>query len=176
MLDVLMDGRAWTGRELARAAHVTASTASEHLQRLVNGDLLSVVQQGRFRYYRIASPEVAYALEALMDRTAARSRPKASIFSRSSRSLSSPVTLAVHCAARAWIGASAGCTWPDGPAPRSRDMRSNAAGFSGKKAAAPLPFRKPGPRRCAITSRFGSGKRQDFPSASRRLYGCERMQ
>jgi hypothetical protein len=32
--------------------------ASEHLQRLVNGDLLSVVQQGRFRYYRIASPEV----------------------------------------------------------------------------------------------------------------------
>jgi hypothetical protein len=66
MLDVLMDGRAWTGRELARAAHVTPSTASEHLQRLVNGDLLSVVQQGRFRYYRIASPEVAYALEALM--------------------------------------------------------------------------------------------------------------
>jgi hypothetical protein len=66
MLDVLMDGRAWTGRELARAAHVTPSTASEHLQRLVNGDLLSVVQQGRFRYYRLASPEVAYALEALM--------------------------------------------------------------------------------------------------------------
>jgi DNA-binding transcriptional ArsR family regulator len=66
MLDVLMDGRAWTGRELARAAHVTPSTASEHLQRLVNGELLSVVQQGRFRYYRIASPEVAGALEALM--------------------------------------------------------------------------------------------------------------
>jgi hypothetical protein len=66
MLDVLMDGRAWTGRELARAAHVTPSTASEHLQRLVNGDLLSVVAQGRFRYYRLASPEVAYALEALM--------------------------------------------------------------------------------------------------------------
>ncbi len=61
-----MDGRAWTGRELARAAHVTASTASEHLQRLVNGDLLSVVAQGRFRYYRLASPDVAYALEALM--------------------------------------------------------------------------------------------------------------
>ncbi len=61
-----MDGRAWTGRELARAAHVTPSTASEHLQRLVNGDLLSVVAQGRFRYYRLASPEVASALEALM--------------------------------------------------------------------------------------------------------------
>jgi DNA-binding transcriptional ArsR family regulator len=66
MLDILMDGRAWTGRELAHAVHVTPSTASEHLQRLVNGGLLSVVQQGRFHYYRIASPEVAYALEALM--------------------------------------------------------------------------------------------------------------
>jgi DNA-binding transcriptional ArsR family regulator len=66
MLDVLMDGRAWTGSELARAAHVTPSTASEHLQRLVNADLLAVVQQGRFRYYRIASHEVASALEALM--------------------------------------------------------------------------------------------------------------
>jgi DNA-binding transcriptional ArsR family regulator len=79
MLDVLMDGRAWTGRELARAAHVTPSTASEHLQRLVSGELVSVVQQGRFRYYRIASPEVAYALEALMvlvphDRTATPKR------------------------------------------------------------------------------------------------------
>ena len=47
MLDALLDGRAWTGRELARFAHVTPSTASEHLQRLVNGALLSVVPQGR---------------------------------------------------------------------------------------------------------------------------------
>jgi len=66
MLDALMDGRAWTGRELARVAHVTPATASEHLQRLVKGALLSVVPQGRHRYYRIASPDVAHALEALM--------------------------------------------------------------------------------------------------------------
>ena len=66
MLDALLDGRAWTGRELARVAHVTASTASEHLQRLVKGALLSVVPQGRHRYYRIASSDVAHALEALM--------------------------------------------------------------------------------------------------------------
>ena len=66
MLDALMDGRAWTGRELARAAHVTPSTASEHLARLVNGALLCVVPQGRRRYYRIASADVAHALEALM--------------------------------------------------------------------------------------------------------------
>jgi len=65
MLDALMDGRAWTGRELARVAHVAPSTASEHLQRLVNGALLTVVAQGRHRYFQIASPDVAHALEAL---------------------------------------------------------------------------------------------------------------
>ncbi|HEX3466888.1 MAG TPA: winged helix-turn-helix domain-containing protein [Candidatus Elarobacter sp.] len=66
MLEALMDGRAWTGRELALRAHVTPSTASEHLGRLVEGALLRVVPQGRHRYYRIASPEVAQALEAMM--------------------------------------------------------------------------------------------------------------
>jgi len=61
-----MDGRAWTGRELARAANVTPSTASAHLKRLVGGALLAVVPQGRHRYYKLASPEVANALESLM--------------------------------------------------------------------------------------------------------------
>ena len=66
MLAALLDGRAWTGRELAHAANVTPSTASEHLQRLVAAELLSVVSRGRFRHYRIASSDVAHALEALM--------------------------------------------------------------------------------------------------------------
>jgi DNA-binding transcriptional ArsR family regulator len=66
MLVALMDGRAWTGRELAETAHVAPSTASEHLQRLVDGGLLRVVPQGRHRYYRIASSDVAHALETLM--------------------------------------------------------------------------------------------------------------
>jgi DNA-binding transcriptional ArsR family regulator len=66
ILDALLDGRAWTGRELARVAHVTPSTASEHLGRLVQGALLTVVPQGRHRYYRLASADVAQALEALM--------------------------------------------------------------------------------------------------------------
>ena len=65
MLGALLDGRAWTGRELARAANVTSSTASLHLQRLVGSALLTVVPQGRHRYYRLASPEVAHALESL---------------------------------------------------------------------------------------------------------------
>jgi len=66
MLGALMDGRAWTGRELANFAHVSPSTASSHLQRLLRGDLITVFAQGRHRYYRIASPYVAAALESLM--------------------------------------------------------------------------------------------------------------
>jgi DNA-binding transcriptional ArsR family regulator len=66
MLGALMDGRAWTGRELAACAHVTPSTASAHLGRLVNGGLLTVISQGRNRYYRIGSADVAHALESLM--------------------------------------------------------------------------------------------------------------
>jgi DNA-binding transcriptional ArsR family regulator len=61
MLSALMDGRARTGRELAACAHVTAPTASAHLQRLVHGRLISVFAQGRHRYYRIASHQVASA-------------------------------------------------------------------------------------------------------------------
>jgi DNA-binding transcriptional ArsR family regulator len=75
MLDALMDGRAWTGRELAGAAHVMPSTASEHLARLVDGALLDVVAQGRHRYYRIASPEIAQALEALVVLAPVAQRP-----------------------------------------------------------------------------------------------------
>ena len=72
MLEALMDGRAWTGRELAHFAHVSPSTASSHLQRLVNGQLLTVVAQGRSRYYRIATPYIAHALESLMALAPAR--------------------------------------------------------------------------------------------------------
>lgn len=62
-----MDGRQWTARELARIANVTPSTASSHLQRLTDGDILSVVSHGRHKYFRISRPEVARALETLMN-------------------------------------------------------------------------------------------------------------
>ncbi|MEH0820074.1 winged helix-turn-helix domain-containing protein, partial [Micromonospora sp. CPCC 205714] len=42
----LLDGRAWTAGELARAARVAPSTASEHLTRLVRGGLLVEERQG----------------------------------------------------------------------------------------------------------------------------------
>ena len=66
MLMALMDGRAHTARELAAAAGVQASTASRHLALLVEGALLRVERQGRHRYHRLASPEVARAVEGLM--------------------------------------------------------------------------------------------------------------
>jgi DNA-binding transcriptional ArsR family regulator len=65
MLDALMTGRALTATELARVADVRPATASEHLARLVEGGLVEVVSQGRHRYHRLASPEVAAALESL---------------------------------------------------------------------------------------------------------------
>lgn len=61
----LMCGRQLTAGELARIAGVGASTASEHLAELVAGGLVSVHRQGRYRYFAVAGPEVAEALESL---------------------------------------------------------------------------------------------------------------
>jgi DNA-binding transcriptional ArsR family regulator len=74
MLLALMDGRALTAHELATAAHVTPATASRHLALLVEGGLLRVDKQGRHRYHRLASAEVARVLESLMQ-LAAQAQP-----------------------------------------------------------------------------------------------------
>ena len=74
MLCLLMDGHARTSTELAAAAQVGAPTASAHLARLREEQLVSVVAQGKHRYYRLASAEVAAALEALL-RVAGLARP-----------------------------------------------------------------------------------------------------
>lgn len=66
MLTRLMAGQALTATELARAALVTKQTASGHLARLVAARVLAVESQGRHRYFRLAHPDVAAALERLM--------------------------------------------------------------------------------------------------------------
>lgn len=66
MLLALMDGRALTAHELARCGAVAPPTASRHLAQLVEAGLLAVQVQGRHRYHRLASAEVARAIEALM--------------------------------------------------------------------------------------------------------------
>ena len=66
MLMALMDGRALTASELARAAGVTPQTASGHLGRLVTAGLLAVHCQGRHHYHRLASAAVANMVESIM--------------------------------------------------------------------------------------------------------------
>ena len=62
----LMDGRAYTAKELAYRARVTPQTASFHLQRLVDSGLLTCHPQGRHRYYHVTGPEIASAVESMM--------------------------------------------------------------------------------------------------------------
>jgi DNA-binding transcriptional ArsR family regulator len=66
MLSALMDGGALTASELALEAGVGLPTASSHLAKLGEGGLLSQSSQGRHRYFRLASPQVAAMLEAIM--------------------------------------------------------------------------------------------------------------
>jgi len=65
MLTALIDGSERPAGELAKAAGVSAATASGHLQRLVAGGLVSVRSGGRHRYYRLSGPLVGAAIEAL---------------------------------------------------------------------------------------------------------------
>lgn len=66
ILVTLMDGRSLTAGELAFASGVTPATASGHLARLVDGGLLTVTAQGRHRYFRLATPDIARMIENMM--------------------------------------------------------------------------------------------------------------
>jgi DNA-binding transcriptional ArsR family regulator len=65
MLLALLDGRPLAATELSRLAAVSPPTASAHLAKLLDGGLVTVIRQGRHRYYRLAGHEVAEAIEAL---------------------------------------------------------------------------------------------------------------
>jgi DNA-binding transcriptional ArsR family regulator len=78
ILSELMGGRALTAGELARHAGVTAQTTSGHLAKLSKAKLIVLEKQGRHRYYRLASEDVAQVMHSLMAITAAgpkRHRP-----------------------------------------------------------------------------------------------------
>ncbi len=66
MLCSLLDGHARTSTELSVVADVSPSTASAHLARLKDDGLLLQHAQGKHRYYSLAGPDVAAALEALL--------------------------------------------------------------------------------------------------------------
>jgi DNA-binding transcriptional ArsR family regulator len=61
----LMDGRSHPAKKLALDAGVTPQTASVHLKKLVAASILDWEGRGRCKYFRIAGPDVAHAVEAL---------------------------------------------------------------------------------------------------------------
>jgi DNA-binding transcriptional ArsR family regulator len=66
MLVALMEGKALTAGELALRANISPQTASNHLKKLLEADLIIHVKTPtRYRYYKIASSQVAAALESL---------------------------------------------------------------------------------------------------------------
>jgi len=66
VLAALMADRACTASELAVLAGVGKATISAHLAKLRGVGLISVEQQGRHRYFRLADPDVGRLLESLM--------------------------------------------------------------------------------------------------------------
>lgn len=99
MLSALLDGRALTARELAFAARVTPQTASTHLAKLTDASLLRALQQGRHRYFRLASPKVVEMLDAIVA-VALENRPRYRPLSHQAQELSAARICYVHLAGR----------------------------------------------------------------------------
>ncbi|WP_461611063.1 ArsR/SmtB family transcription factor [Cytobacillus kochii] len=66
ILAALMDGKFHTASELAYMATIKPQTASFHLAKLVENNLVISEKNGRFRYFRLANEEVANTLEIFM--------------------------------------------------------------------------------------------------------------
>lgn len=84
ILTALADGRALPAGELAASAGLSSSAASAHLSKLLEGGLLALEREGRHRYYRLAGPGVATALESL---ALIAVQPKRSVVVRSPQAL-----------------------------------------------------------------------------------------
>ncbi|WP_438863562.1 ArsR/SmtB family transcription factor [Neptunicella sp.] len=67
MLMALMGGKALTATELALEGNITAQTASSHLLKLVQSQLLTVRKQGRHKYFQLTDHTIAELLEQLLN-------------------------------------------------------------------------------------------------------------
>jgi len=88
MLALLMEDRALTAKELALGAGIEPATATSHLKRLLDDGLVESASQGRHKYFRFASEQVAQLVESLMrvaPRRKAISTPKSEEAIRSAR-------------------------------------------------------------------------------------------
>ncbi|MDN3672074.1 winged helix-turn-helix domain-containing protein [Flavobacterium branchiarum] len=61
----LLDGKAFTATELAIVANTSPQNISMHLGKLLDANLLCVEKQGRHKYYRFSTKEIAYAIEGM---------------------------------------------------------------------------------------------------------------
>ena len=99
MVSALLDGRALTASELARAARITPQTASTHLAKLTEAGLLSVVRNGRHRVFRLASAIVLEMIEGIVAVALAK-RPRYRPLSRQARQLGAARICFDHLAGR----------------------------------------------------------------------------
>ena len=65
ILLALMHGRALQALDLASEAHITPQTASFHLAKLLDAKLVTAEKQGRYRFYRLATPLVGQMLQGI---------------------------------------------------------------------------------------------------------------
>ena len=103
MLCALLDGRALTASELAYAARVSPQTTSGHLAKLAESNLVAHLQQGRFRYYRLATPAVARMLEGIMN-VAALAPPRLRPMSKAVAAMRIARLCYDHCAGLLGVG------------------------------------------------------------------------
>ena len=103
MITALLDDRPLAAGELARVAGVSPATASAHLARLLGGGLVTMIKQGRHRYYQLAGPEVAAAMEALAHLNTAPAPVRSLRESRDATALAQARTCYDHLAGRAGV-------------------------------------------------------------------------
>ena len=65
MCAALMNGNAWTVGELGRYVHLSRSTATEHVDKLVEAGIVHDIRQGRHRYVKLANSRTAEFIETL---------------------------------------------------------------------------------------------------------------
>ncbi|HZY77622.1 MAG TPA: winged helix-turn-helix domain-containing protein, partial [Jatrophihabitantaceae bacterium] len=145
IVSALVDRRALPASVLAAEAGVSASTASEHLGRLVEGGVLRVERSGRHRYYRLAGPDVAAAVESL---AAIAPQPPVRSLRESTRAaaLRRARTCYDHLAGRLGVAVTAALVEAD--ALRRTDGGTGVQRASGDRLSAPVrthPYRL-GPR------------------------------
>ncbi|MDF2036881.1 winged helix-turn-helix domain-containing protein [Cytobacillus oceanisediminis] len=66
ILTVLLDGRYHTVNELAQMARIKPQTASFHLKKMLDAQVVTAEKQGRHRYYGILNQEVAQVMESFL--------------------------------------------------------------------------------------------------------------